>query len=100
MPTTLQRPAGQAFQAALGDVEDSLIDRAKQAVKASFPLLAPPDALVALGVERQMPQGPLESTAAYRARLVDAWTIWQMAGTPFGMLRSFWNTGYTNVVLA
>lgn len=100
VPTTHQRPAGQAFQGALGDVEDSLIDRAKQAVKARFPLLAPPDALTAIGVERQMPQGPGESTAAYAARLVDAWTAWQWAGTPYGMLRAFYATGYTNVVLA
>lgn len=100
VPTTHQRPTGQAFQGALGDVEDSLIDRAKQAVKARFPLQAPPDALTAIGVERQMPQGPGESAAAYAARLVDAWTSWQWAGTPYGMLRAFYATGYTNVVLA
>jgi hypothetical protein len=100
VPTTHQRPTGQAFQGALGDVEDALIDRAKQAVKTRFPLLAPPDALTALGVERQMPQGPGESAAAYAARLQDAWSSWVWAGTPYGMLRAFWATGYTNVVLA
>jgi hypothetical protein len=99
-PTTHQRPTAQAFQAALGDVEDSLIDRAKQAVKARFPLLAPPGALTAIGVERMMPQGASEPTAAYAARLTDAWQSWANAGTPFGMLRQFWSTGYTNVVLA
>jgi hypothetical protein len=100
VPTTHQRPTGQAFQGALGDVEDSLIDRAKQAVKARFPLLAPSDALDAIGVERQLPRGPGEQDAAYAARLVDAWQSWLNAGTPFGMLRAFWATGYTNVVLA
>lgn len=100
MPTTHQRPTGQAFQGALGDVEDALIDRAKQAVKARFPLLAPPDALTAIGVERQMPQGPGESWTAYAARLQDAWNTWPWAGTAYGMLRAFWATGYTNVVLA
>lgn len=100
VPTTHQRPTGQAFQGALGDVEDALIDRAKQAVKARFPLLAPPDALTAIGVERQMPQGPGESSAAYAARLADAWTAWQWSGTAYGLLRAFYSTGYTNVVLA
>jgi hypothetical protein len=100
MPTTMQRPAGQAFQGALGDVEDSLIDRAKQAVKARFPLLAPPGALTAIGVERQMPQGPGESTATYAARLVRAWDSWQWAGTPYGLLHAFADAGYPNVVLA
>jgi hypothetical protein len=94
VPTTHQRPTGQAFQGALGDVEDALIDRAKQAVKARFPLLAPPDALTALGVERQLPQGPGESTAAYAARLQGAWLLWPWAGTPYGLLRAFWDAGY------
>lgn len=100
MPTTHQRPMAQAFQGLLGDVQDYYIDRAKQAVKASFPLLAPPDALTAIGIERQMPQGAGEPTAAYAARLQDAWNAWPNAGTPYGMLRQFWSTGYTNVVLA
>jgi hypothetical protein len=100
VPTTHQRPTAQAFQGALGDVEDSLIDRAKQAVKARFPLLAPSDALAAIGIERQLPRGPGEQDAAYAARLQDAWNTWPWAGTPFGMLRAFYATGYTNVVLA
>jgi hypothetical protein len=100
VPTTHQRPTGQAFQGALGDVEDSFIDRAKQAVKARFPLLAPPDALDAIGVERQIPRGPGEANAAYAARLVAAFETWPNAGTPYGMLRAFYATGYTNVVLA
>lgn len=100
VPTTHQRPTGQAFQGALGDVEDSFIDRAKQAVKARFPLLAPTAALDAIGVERQIPRGPGEQDAAYAARLVDSWNSWVWGGTPFGMLRAFWATGYTNVVLA
>jgi hypothetical protein len=100
VPTTHQRPTGQAFQGALGDVEDALIDRAKQAVKARFPLLAPPDALTALGVERQLPQGPGESTTAYAARLQGAWLLWPWAGTPYGLLRAFADAGYPNVVLA
>lgn len=100
MPTTHQRPTAQAFQGALGDVEDSLIDRAKQAVKASYPLLAPPDALTAIGAEMQLPQGPNEGTAAYAARLADAFSLWPWAGTPFGLLRALWDAGYTNAVLA
>src|SRR5689334_18450678 len=100
VPTTHQRPTGQAFQGALGDVEDSFVDRAKQSVKARFPLLAPTDALDAIGVERQIPRGPGEHDAPYAARLVDAWNSWPNAGTPFGMLRAFYATGYTNVVLA
>jgi len=100
VPTTHQRPTGQAFQGALGDVEDSLIDRAKQSVKARFPLLAPPDGLTALGVERQLPRGPSEATATYAARLQNAWNLWPWAGTPYGLLRAFADAGYGNVFLA
>jgi len=51
-------------------------------------------------LERLMPQGPGESSAAYAARLQDAWNTWPWAGTPFGLLRALNATGYTNVVLA
>src|SRR5260370_27218568 len=99
VPTTHQRPQGQAWQGLMGDVEDTLVDRAKQAVKARFPLLAPPDALTALGVERQLPQGPSETTAAYGARVQNAWNTWPWAGTAYGLLSALQVLGYTNVYL-
>src|SRR6267142_201537 len=100
VPTTMQRPVGQAFQGEIGDVEDAAMDRAKQSVKARFPLLAPPDALTAIGRERMIPQAPGESNASYAARLQDAWNTWPWAGTPFGVLRALYSSGYRNVVLA
>ena len=99
VPTTHQRPTGQALQGLLGDVEDQLLDRVKQSVKARFPLLAPTDSLLALGVERQLPRGPSETDAAYAARIQNAWSTWPFAGTPFGVLSALFTLGYTNVYL-
>jgi hypothetical protein len=100
VPTTHQRAQGAAWQGQLGDVDDTLVDRAKQAVKARMPLLAPTDALNLLGIERSIPRGPSESDAAYGLRLQAAWNTWPWAGTAFGILSALAALGYTNVYLA
>jgi len=98
--TQLQQPVGAAIEAAQASQLDYAADRLRFALKAKMPGLAPPDGLSQIGIERGMPQGQSESNSAYSARLLDAWNAWPWAGTAYGLLRAFWSTGYTNVILA
>jgi hypothetical protein len=93
-PPWLQREKGAAWLRALGDVKDGQVERCKAAVKARMPLLAPADALGAIGVERGIPRGPGESNASYAGRLVGAWETWACAGSPRGMLVALRSAGY------
>jgi hypothetical protein len=100
MPTGLQDPYGQAFNRALGIVKDWFAQQARQAVFARFPDYAPLDALAQIGLERQIDQGldvqlsVPETAPAYAARLVDAWNIWRLGGTAWGMLKAFAAQGF------
>lgn len=98
-PPWLLQPAGAAWLKGLGLSLDDCVIRAKDAVKASFPLLAPVDALPIIGQEVNMPRGAAESVADYRARLADAWNLWQYAGTAYGMLIILAAAGFPHVVL-
>lgn len=98
-PSWLRGPRGEAWMRALGDVKDSLVARAKQAVQARMPALATDDALAEIGVERQIPRSIGESRASYAGRLRGAWESWPWGGTPTGLLRALWYQGYTNVEL-
>lgn len=112
--TALQFPYGNSHQRAYGIIKDNYIDTARAAVKMRFPDFASPDALGAIGSERLMEQGidtltgANESSAAYAARLKNAWganfirgdppdvedSVWYWGGTGFGMLRAFALLGY------
>jgi hypothetical protein len=98
--TQLQQPVGTAIEMALAAQKDFAADRVRMSLKARLPQNAPPDGLTQIGIERGMPQGTSESGSAYASRLQDAWNAWPWAGTAFGLLRAFYATGYTNVVLA
>lgn len=98
--TALMNPAGLALEGALGDLKDYLADKAKMAAQVGMPLQAPSDALPKIGLGRQIPRGINESDASYAARLQGAWSTWPFAGTAFGLLTAFSQTGYPNVVLA
>lgn len=110
-PTTFRRAKAAAYLLALGQQLDGSVDgdyvgrgsaaldwgvvaRAKAAVKARFPGVAPSDALEEIGLERGMPRGPGESDASYGARLLGAWNTWPWAGTAFGLLNALAAAGY------
>lgn len=105
MPTALRGPYGQAYARALGIVKDYYAMQARQAVQQRFPQYAAPDALGAIGVERNIDQGndaqlvTNETNAAYAARLKDAWNIWLKGGTAWGMLLALAAQGYTSAVI-
>lgn len=99
-PTWLQRPNGQAWLAAHGELLDELLDRTIAAVKARFPTGGTPsDGLGYLGDERGLPRGPQDTDDTYAATLQAAWDLWPQCGSPKGLLRALWRAGYQNVVL-
>jgi len=99
--TPLQDPYGQAFLRAFGLVKDAYALQARVATSYRFPDFAPPDALAAIGAERLIDQGndpqlaTPETSAAYAARLKDAWNIWLKGGPAWGMLIALAAQGYT-----
>lgn len=98
-PPWLRSAVGEAFQRGIGDVKDSLLARAKEAVKARFPLIAPSDALHQTGGERQLPRAPGETDATYATRVRGAWDVWPWAGTAYGTLVALRDAGYPGVSL-
>ncbi len=99
-PGWLQTPKNAAWLRASGDLKDSLVERAKAAVKARFPLLAPRDALDSAGAERQLERGPSETNESFAARVVGAWNIWRWGGTAGGLLHALADSGYPDAILA
>lgn len=104
-PTGLQGPYGQAFGRALGIVKDFYAERARQAVKQRFPDYAATDSLGVLGEERGIDLGsslqrsPAESWTAYAGRVKNAWNLWHLGGTAWGMLRAFAAQGYYPLIV-
>lgn len=93
-PSWLKNTTGQAWQGAHGRFNDALVARWKEAVKASFPMECPSDALPYLGSEIGIPRSPADSDDDYREKLRRAWEVWPFAGTPLGMLLAFEAAGY------
>lgn len=99
VPATLKGPYGEAFTSLQGIVKDGFAEGAIQAVKARFAGTAPEDSLQYIGQERLLTQGPTESAAAYRARLLAAWAAWAQAGTRTGIIAALNALGYPNVAV-
>lgn len=94
-PAWLLEPYGSAFLRSLGGLKDKLVSFLRSGVRERFVSLAPSDALPHLAWERRLPQGTPETEADWRARLKDAWALWEDgAGTPLGILRELTVFGY------
>jgi len=85
-----------AFSAVLGDFA---LDWGQRANLEHCPEFASADAVALIANERQLDQGPNESTAAFATRLTKAYQAWKYAGRPYGLLVALYAQGYTNVVL-
>ncbi len=93
-------PTGDAWNSALGSLQDQQVADAKLAVKARFPSLAPTDALPLIGQDRVIERGPAETDADYAARLKTAFDAWRWAGTATGLQTYVLApAGYTNTRL-
>ncbi len=58
---------------------------------------SPDDVLSLVGAERGMPRYPSESAAQYRARLLDAWNAYTLAGSEGTIVQQFEHAGYPDV---
>lgn len=85
MPAGMAGPYGLAWAAAQGATKDGLALDAKEAVKARFVDLAPPDALPRLGSDRGIARAPGEGADSWRDRIAGAWESWSWVGTRYGI---------------
>lgn len=89
---------GRRWWQAFGIMCDGVLQGVQRAMESRFPSLAPVDALPLLGRARGgFEQAPGETTDQFRARLLKAWTLWQMAGTGAGIIYAFNLIGLPNV---
>lgn len=81
---------GKAFlQGVAKVVDEELVDRAKESVKAHICEVAPVSALPTLGRERLLERYPPMSDDDYRNYLLAVWDVWPGGGTEGGMLAAF-----------
>lgn len=85
----LDGPVGRAFVGAVGRAQDAELSKLVEAMRMRNPPDAPDDALVYLGRDRMLEQGPAETPAAYRLRIDNAHNIWLWAGSHDGVLSAF-----------
>lgn len=99
-PGWLLERFGARWADAFGNAKDWVVAGAKDAVKAKLPRIAPFDALDDIASERMLERGATETEAQFRARLVDAWSVWPWAGTAYGVLTALKIAGWDRVILA
>lgn len=93
-PVWLRRTWGNKFVTVLGEQADRLSNAAKDAVKCGMPESSPADALPYNGAARNLERYFYDSDAAFRARVVEAWTIWEAAGTAAQLIKQLGAAGY------
>jgi hypothetical protein len=94
-PSWLRRTWGRKLTAALGDMQDVDIERAKASIRARYPAEAPVDTLTRCGADRVMPRQLGESWAAYAVRIADPWMQWEHCGNDFSILSVLAANGLT-----
>lgn len=95
----LQGPNGAKFLRTLGLSIDQMVELWRTAVRHRFPWFASMDALEAVGSERGIIRGPVETEISYRARVFDAWVSWELAGSPKDLLLHLKLLGYPNTAI-
>lgn len=95
-PGWMHDPVGQAYWGSVGKVFDLQVERMKTGVRARCPedaaAMGMVDALEEIGRDRMLPRGGStpgandEPLADWAARLKNAWTTWEMAGSAKGLL--------------
>lgn len=96
-PPWLRGRWGEAWGRAVGLVQDMVAEGAMQAVKARLLRRGPSDALAYAGVDRWIERAPGEADDVYRARLLQAFETWRLAGTNKGIQQALAVIGYPKV---
>lgn len=109
-PGWTQDTNGNAFSGETGAVLDEQRDRLLHGVLSRFPTkgaldpstgrqtLAPSDALDSIGSDRKLRRGLGESDASYAAREQAAWDAWELAASPYSVLRALTIAGYVDPI--
>lgn len=97
-PRWQRNPAYEQWNRASGDVKDTQVERAIEAVLARYFIHAPKDGLQLLGAERKLPRNATAADAEYAARLKNAWELHRLRGTCEGVLRALEWLGYEAVI--
>jgi hypothetical protein len=87
-PAWLRKAWGDRWNEACGSVEDGLLSRLIQSLKARHPSYAPEGALDLIGEDRSLERAPGEPSDVYRLRLKGALAAWRTAGTAKGLLEN------------
>lgn len=85
LPWWLRRGSGGDMANAMGLMEDARLHATAQAVKVRIVSEAPPDALPALGWERDLERYPGDTDTDYRTRLRNAHATYRKAGSDAGV---------------
>jgi hypothetical protein len=96
-PVWLRRTWGNRWLTVMGEQADRTTDTAKEAVKAGAPDLSPSDALPYNGAARNIERYWADSDTTYRARLVDAWNVWEFSATSDCLEDRFVDEGFGNI---
>lgn len=80
-PPWLSAGTAERYMYNFGLVGDLLLEKLNQAMRAHMPGVGTDTALVLLGNDRVIPQGPYESNSSYAGRLTRAFDAWQRAGS-------------------
>lgn len=109
-PPPLAGPNGAALLQREGEMLDEYRDRLNQGVLARFPVKGsvgadgvystpPSDALDTIGSDRGLARATGETDAAYAVRLQAAFSIWDYAGSHYGLLRALERAGFAAMVI-
>ncbi|MDX1526983.1 MAG: hypothetical protein R3337_00060 [Gammaproteobacteria bacterium] len=98
-PTVLQGEAGRRWRMVLGALVDAMGQANREALtrhwlRRGFPIAD--DCLEALGHQRNLERYPVETKPQYRARVDQAWPVWESCG-PQAMIDQFAAAGYPGV---
>jgi len=101
VPPWLRTDNGERYMYTLELCRDLLMEKANQAIKIRLPGQGDVSQVPFLAYDRQLLQGPLESTASFILRLQGAFSTWEDAGSAIAVLGQLqaYAQGYQSVTL-
>lgn len=99
IPIWLRRKLGSAFFEHMAILSDFVVDFAREGFKSHLIDRCPPDALPEHARDRTLERWPTETEEQHRARIGNAWGVWEFGGTNKGVLDAVQGLGYFDSVI-